>query len=159
MKISVSDWVNFLIHKRKGLDEITNNIWKSYYADRAKSLAVITILSTAIFAFLSVAINLNIFSVNSPIMLLVAFLGGIDVVVIARYFILHKHVVKAMIKLGPFRYPLDEMLIKLIHGKYKNLNELKKEYNEKLGPLQTHLKDLSKPFFSYIKEMGLEYND
>lgn len=148
LKSTSSDWINFLIHKRNGLDEITDNIWKSYYAERTISLAAITILSTSILAIASIYHQMDSQSIQGSINLIPlisAFLSGIDVVVIGRYFRIRKQVMDAILKLIPFRYPLDEMLLKLMHGKYKNTEELEKEYEEKLKPFQDCIKELSKP--------------
>lgn len=147
LKPTLSDWVNFLIHKRKSLDEITNNIWKSYYAERTINLAIITILSTSILALAGLYHQIGSIETRESINfipLLSAFLSGIDIVFIVRFIQMRQLVMDAIMKLTPFRYPLDEMLLKLMHGKYKNIDELEEEYESKLKPLKDILSEMSK---------------
>ena len=148
LKPKMADWIVFLIHKRNSLDEITNNIWRSYYAERTISLTAITILTTSILALASIYHQIGSSSLVGSIdfiPLLSAFLSGIDVVVIGRFFQIRGQVLGAIIKLIPYRLPLDEMLLKIMNRKYKNIIELEKDYESKLKSFQDCLIDLSKP--------------
>lgn len=144
---NTSDWINFLMHKRKSLDEITNNIWRSYYSERTISLTVIAILITTILTLASLYTQIIPKSTEGTfdlIPILSAFLSGIAVYLISRYLYYRKITMDAILKLAPFRTPLDRMLIKLINGEYKSTTELKEEYEETMTDFQKVIADMSK---------------
>ena len=144
---NTSDWINFLTHKRKALDEITNNIWRSYYSERTISLTVIAILITSILTLASLYNQIKPISSENNIELipiLSMFLSGITVYLIGRYFHYRDITMKAILKLAPFRAPLDRMLIKLMNGKYKSTIELKEEYEKTMTSFQEVIKEMSK---------------
>jgi len=146
---NTSDWINFLIHKRKALDEITNNIWRSYYSERTISLTVIAILITSILTLASVYNQIKPISSENNIELipyLSMFLSGITVYLISRYFYYRDITIKAILKLVPFRTPLDKILIKLMSGEFKSTTELKEEYEKTMTGFQEVIKEVSKKF-------------
>jgi len=136
----ISDWINFIIHKRNMLNNITDNIWNSFYSEKGISLTSITILTSSILAIISIAVQLGSISLESPILILAAFLGGIDIFWIIRYIYLWKELKNGIKKYLPFRRVYEEILWELVDRKYENIEQIKKKYTEQIKPFQDIIK-------------------
>jgi hypothetical protein len=147
-----SNWINFIIHKRNMLNNITDNIWNSYYSERGISLTAITILTTSILALISIAIQLNSISLESPILILAGFVGGVDIAWIIYHIHLWKETMDGIKKYIPFRRVYEEMLQELIDGKFENIEQLRKKYSEQIKPLQDIFNEETEKFINSVPQ-------